>query len=47
MRYEVEQLHGLSFVLLDVLEGGVDTSLNFDSHGKTFSDLILGMSTEE
>ncbi|MFN4014670.1 MAG: hypothetical protein ACK4JB_05015 [Reyranella sp.] len=46
-RYEVDQLHGLNFVLLDALEGGVNTSLNLDSHGKSFSYLILGLPIEE
>lgn len=45
-RYEVDQLHGLNFVLLDALEGGVNTSLNLDSHGKSFSYLILGLPIE-
>jgi len=46
-RYEIDHLHGLNFVLLDALEGGVNTSLNLDSHGKSFSYLILGLPVEE
>jgi hypothetical protein len=42
-RYELDHLHGLNFVLRDALEGGVNTSLNLDSHGKSFSYLILGL----
>jgi hypothetical protein len=42
-RYALDQLHGLNFVLHDSLEGGVNASLNLDSHGKSFSYLILGM----
>ena len=42
-RYEMDNLHGLNFVMLDALEGGVNTSLNLDSHGKSFSYLILGL----
>jgi hypothetical protein len=42
-RYEMDNLHGLNFVLMDALEGGVNTSLNLDSHGKSFSYLILGL----
>lgn len=42
-RYELDHLHGLNFVLRDALEGGVNASLNLDSHGKSFSYLILGM----
>jgi len=45
-RYEMDALHGLNFVLLDALEGGVNTSLNLDSHGKSFSYLILGLPIE-
>ena len=42
-RYEMEHLHGLNLVLEDALEGGVNSSLNLDSHGKSWSFLILGM----
>lgn len=40
-RYELDHLHGLNFVMRDSLEGGVNASLNLDSHGKSFSYLIL------
>lgn len=43
VRYELDQLHGLNFVMVDALEGGVNTSLNLDSHGKSWSFLILGL----
>ena len=33
-RHEIEHLHGLNFVMREALEGGVNTSLNLDSHGK-------------
>ena len=46
-RYEMPQLHGLNFVLHDALEGGVNSSLNLDSHGKSWSYLILGLELEE
>jgi hypothetical protein len=46
-RYEIDHLHGLNFVLTDALEGGVNTSLNLDSHGKSFSYLLLGLEIEE
>lgn len=42
-RHEMDHLHGLNFVMRDALEGGVNTSLNLDSHGKSFSYLILGL----
>jgi hypothetical protein len=45
-RYVVEHLHGLNFVMHDALEGGVNASLNLDSHGKSWSYLILGLELE-
>jgi hypothetical protein len=42
-RYELDQLHGLNFVMEDALEGGVNTSLGLDSHGKSWSYLLLGL----
>src|SRR5262245_59021884 len=45
-RYALDHLHGLNFVLRDSLEGGVNTSLNLDSHGKSFSYLILRLEIE-
>jgi len=42
-RYVIEHLGGLNFVLHGALEGGVNSSLNLDSHGKSFSYLILGL----
>lgn len=46
-RYEMEQLGGLNFVLHGALEGGVNSSLNLDSHGKSFSYLVLGLPLAE
>jgi hypothetical protein len=46
-RYDIDHLHGLNFVLHDALEGGVNSSLNLDSHGKSWSYLILGLELEE
>ncbi len=46
MRYELDHLHGLNFVMQDALEGGVNTSLGLDSHGKSWSSLILGLEIE-
>ena len=43
----LEHLHGLNFVMQDALEGGVNRSLNLDSHGKSWSFLILGLELEE
>jgi hypothetical protein len=46
-RYELPHLHGLNFVMQDALEGGVNASLNLDSHGKSFSYLLLGLELDE
>ena len=46
-RYVIDHLHGLNFVLHDALEGGVNSSLNLDSHGKSWSYLILGLEIED
>jgi hypothetical protein len=43
MRYELPKLWALNFVIDDVLEGGVNGSLNLDGHGKTLSFHILSM----
>jgi hypothetical protein len=45
-RYELPALHGLNFVFHNALEGGVNASLNLDSHGKSFSFLVLAMTIE-
>ena len=37
VRYELDRLHGLNFVMDGALEGGVNGSLNLDSHGKSWS----------
>lgn len=46
VRYELDHLHGLNFVLGDALEGGVNTSLGLDSHGKSWSFLVLGLEVD-
>lgn len=46
-RYELDHLSGLNFVLHAALEGGVNRSLNLDSHGKSFSYLLLGLAIED
>jgi hypothetical protein len=46
-RYVLEHLHGLNLVLHDALEGGVNSSLNLDSHGKSWSYLILCLELDE
>lgn len=45
-RYEVRSLAGFNFVIDDVLEGGVNGSLNLDGHGKTNSFLLLSITVK-
>ncbi|WP_417210170.1 hypothetical protein [Antarctobacter sp.] len=40
-RYDLPQLHIFNFVIDNVLEGGVNSSLNLDGHGKTLSFRLL------
>jgi hypothetical protein len=42
-RFELDHLGGLNFVMDEALEGGVNASLNLDSHGKSWSFLLLGL----
>ena len=42
-RYELPKLCALNFVMDDVLEGGVNLSLNLDTHGKSLSYWLLAM----
>ena len=41
MRYDLPKLHAFNYVLDDVLEGGVNSSLGLDGHGKALSFLLL------
>jgi hypothetical protein len=41
VRYEMESVHGLNFVLTEALGGGVSMSLRADPHGKSYQSLIL------
>jgi hypothetical protein len=43
-RYKLPNLPALNFVIDDVLEGGVNSALNLDQHGKTLSFLLLTLS---
>jgi hypothetical protein len=45
-RYLLPQLRAMNFVLDDVLDGGVNDSLNLDSHGKSLSFLLLDLSID-
>ena len=42
-RYLLPKLEGMNFVIEDVLDGGVNASLNLDMHGKSLSFLLLSM----
>ena len=42
-RYLLPRLRAMNFVIDDVLDGGVNGSLNLDSHGKTLSSHLLAM----
>jgi hypothetical protein len=42
-RYSIDDLCALNFVLHQALEGGVNESLNLDSHGKSWSFLLLAL----
>ena len=45
-RYVLPKLGALNFVLAGALDGGVNESLNLDTHGKTLSFLLLSMEIE-
>jgi len=45
-RYLLPLLHSMNFVLDDVLDGGVNDSLNLDSHGKTLSYLLFDLTID-
>jgi hypothetical protein len=42
-RHLLPKLHAMNFVIDDVLDGGVNDSLNLDSHGKSLSFLLLDL----
>ena len=41
-RYVLPKLPAMNFVIDDALEGGVNSSLGLDGHGKSLSFLVLG-----
>ncbi len=45
-RYDLPLLHAFNFVVDDVLEGGVNASLNLDGHGKTQSFRLLSLTVK-
>ena len=42
-RYLLPKLGAMNFVLENMLDGGVNDSLNLDSHGKTLAFLLLSL----
>ena len=45
-RYDLPLLQAFNFVIDDVLEGGVNGSLNLDGHGKTQSFRLLSLTVQ-
>jgi hypothetical protein len=45
-RYDLPLLPAFNFVIDNVLEGGVNGSLNLDGHGKSNSYILLGLQVE-
>ena len=45
-RYLLPRLHAMNFVIDDVLDGGVNSSLNLDAHGKALAFVLLDMQIE-
>jgi hypothetical protein len=45
-RYLLPQLQSMNFVIDDVLDGGVNSALNLDSHGKSFSFMLMCLPVE-
>ena len=45
-RYLLPRLAAMNFVIDDVLDGGVNSSLNLDTHGKALAFLLLQMTIE-
>lgn len=43
LRYELENINALNFVLYEALGGGVTRSLSLDVHGKSLSSYLLDM----
>ncbi len=43
VRHDLPLIHAFNFVVDDVLEGGVNGSLNLDGHGKTHSFRLLSL----
>lgn len=46
VRYDLPLIHAFNFVIDDVLEGGVNGSLNLDGHGKSLSFRLLSLTVQ-
>jgi len=46
VRYDLPKLAAFNFVLDEVLEGGVNSSLGLDGHGKSLSFLLADLTIE-
>jgi len=45
-RYMLPQLQAMNLVIDDVLDGGVNSALNLDSHGKSLSFMLMALPME-
>lgn len=45
-RYALPRLHALNLVIDDALEGGVNSGLGLDTHGKTNAFRVLGLAVQ-
>jgi len=45
-RHLLPKIHAMNFVLDGVLDGGVNDSLNLDTHGKSLAFLVLALEVE-
>ena len=42
-RYLLPKLHAMNFVVDDVLDGGVNSALNLDTHGKSLAFMLIDL----
>jgi hypothetical protein len=45
-RFVLPRLHAMNFVIDEVLDGGVNSALNLDTHGKSLAFLLLSIEIE-
>ena len=45
-RFVLPKLHAMNFVIDEVLDGGVNSALNLDTHGKSLAFLLLAMTID-